>query len=109
MVPDREEEPDEFAATLEGVAHDVLAEVAPQSADDHLVKGIFLAALGRALASRGLKIAQILVVESEIRDGSVVLARARVVLVFFDPTTQRATVPVPAVRDPLVAFAAIGS
>lgn len=49
------------------------------------------------------------VVESEIRDGSVVLARARVVLVFFDPTTQRATVPVPAVRDPLVAFAAIGS
>ncbi|WP_244932009.1 thioesterase family protein [Nocardioides sp. W7] len=49
------------------------------------------------------------VVESEIRDGSVVLARARVVLVFFDPSTQRPTVPEPAVRGPLVAFAATES
>jgi acyl-CoA thioester hydrolase len=44
------------------------------------------------------------VVESEIRDGSVVFARARVVLVFFDRTTQRPAVPEPAIRDPLVAF-----
>lgn len=46
------------------------------------------------------------VVESEIRDGDVVLARARVVLVFFDRRTQRPTEPSPEVRDPLLAFAA---
>lgn len=34
-----------------------------------------------------------LVIESEIADGDRALARARVVLVFFDPTTQRATEP----------------
>ncbi|MEI5672607.1 MULTISPECIES: acyl-CoA thioesterase [unclassified Nocardioides] len=44
------------------------------------------------------------VMESEIRDGDVVLARARVVLVFFDKTTQRAAVPEPALREPLVEF-----
>lgn len=47
------------------------------------------------------------VVESEIRDGDVVLARARVVLVFFDKRTQRPASPSPEVREPLVAFAAI--
>lgn len=46
------------------------------------------------------------VVESEIRDGDVVLARARVVLVFFDPRTQRPAVPDAEIRDPLLAFAA---
>lgn len=35
------------------------------------------------------------VVESEIRDGGTVMARARVVCVFFDPVTQRATEPPP--------------
>ena len=44
------------------------------------------------------------VLESEIRDGDTLLARARVVLVFFDTRTQRATTPEPALRDPLVAF-----
>jgi acyl-CoA thioester hydrolase len=44
------------------------------------------------------------VVESEIRDGDTVLARARAVLVFFDTHTQRATEPEPALREPLVAF-----
>lgn len=46
------------------------------------------------------------VVESEIRDGDVVLARARIVLVFFDGATQRPVEPPASVRDPLVAFAA---
>lgn len=45
------------------------------------------------------------VVESEIRDGAAVLARARVVLVFFDPLTQRPAVPDPAVRESLLALA----
>jgi acyl-CoA thioester hydrolase len=45
------------------------------------------------------------VVESEIRDGEQVLARARVVLVFFDMETQRPVEPGPLLRDPLVAFA----
>jgi acyl-CoA thioester hydrolase len=44
------------------------------------------------------------VVESEIRDGDVVLARARVVLVFFDSRTQRPTAPSDEVRAPLVEF-----
>lgn len=46
-----------------------------------------------------------LVVESEIRDGDVVLARARVVLVFFDKRTQRPAAPSPEVRQPLLEFA----
>ena len=40
-------------------------------------------------------------VESEICDGGTVLSRARVVLVFFDPETQRPTQPPPAYRERL--------
>ena len=42
-------------------------------------------------------------VESEIADGDQVLARARVVLVFFDGATQRATEPPAAYRERLLA------
>ncbi len=45
------------------------------------------------------------VVESEIRDGDDVLARARVVLVFVDETSQRPAAPEPTIRQRLVAFA----
>ncbi|MEQ4500511.1 acyl-CoA thioesterase [Nocardioides kribbensis] len=43
------------------------------------------------------------VVESEIRDGDTVLARARVVLVFFDTATGRSVQPSEEVRAPLLA------
>jgi acyl-CoA thioester hydrolase len=43
--------------------------------------------------------------ESEICDGDVVLSRARVVMVFFDPDTGRATPPPPAYHERLVATA----
>lgn len=43
------------------------------------------------------------VLESEIRDGEILLARARVVIVFFDRETQRPARPLDAYRDPLVA------
>jgi acyl-CoA thioester hydrolase len=45
-------------------------------------------------------------IESEIRDGETVLARARVVTVWFDPGTQRPTEPPSSVREAL--FAAAG-
>ena len=44
-----------------------------------------------------------LVIESEIRDGDHVLSRARVVVVFFDLTSQRSAVPPDAYREPLLA------
>ena len=44
-----------------------------------------------------------MVVETEIADGDAVLARARVVLVFFDQVTGRPRVPDESVRGPLVA------
>ena len=44
-----------------------------------------------------------MVVETEILDGETVLARARVVLVFFDQATGRPRVPEESVRAPLVA------
>lgn len=44
-----------------------------------------------------------MVVESEIVDGDVLLARARVVLVFFDQVTGRSRVPDESVRAPLLA------
>jgi acyl-CoA thioester hydrolase len=43
-----------------------------------------------------------LVIESEICDGDTLLSRARVVLVFFDPVTQRATPPPEAFRERLL-------
>ena len=42
-------------------------------------------------------------IESEICDGDVVLSRARVVMVFFDPATGRPTPPPPAYHERLVA------
>jgi YbgC/YbaW family acyl-CoA thioester hydrolase len=45
-------------------------------------------------------------IESEIRDGETVLARARVVTVWFDPESQRPTEPPASVREAL--FAAAG-
>jgi acyl-CoA thioester hydrolase len=42
-------------------------------------------------------------VESEIRDADRVLARARVVVVFFDLTGSRSTEPDPEVREALLA------
>jgi acyl-CoA thioester hydrolase len=42
-------------------------------------------------------------IESEICDGDVVLSRARVVMVFFDPDSGRATPPPPAYHERLVA------
>jgi len=42
------------------------------------------------------------VVSSEIREGDVVMSRARVVLVFFDPDANRSAVPSAAYRDPLL-------
>ncbi len=44
-----------------------------------------------------------LVIESEICDGDTVLSRARVVLVFFDPVSQRATPPPAVYRERLLA------
>lgn len=44
-----------------------------------------------------------LVIESEICDGDTMLSRARVVLVFFDPRTQRATPPADIYRERLLA------
>jgi acyl-CoA thioester hydrolase len=41
-------------------------------------------------------------IESEIRDGESVLARARVVTVWFDPETQRPTEPPEAIRETLL-------
>ena len=46
-----------------------------------------------------------MVIESEICDGDVVLARARVVMVFFDVTTQRSAPPPPEYRALVTAFA----
>lgn len=43
------------------------------------------------------------VMSSEIREGDTLMARARVVLVFFDPEGDRSTEPPAAYRDPLVA------
>jgi acyl-CoA thioester hydrolase len=43
------------------------------------------------------------VIESEIVDGDTLLARARVVIVFFDSQTQRAAVPPDAYREPMLA------
>ncbi len=45
-----------------------------------------------------------MVVESQVRDGETVLARARVVLVFVDPATGRARPPAPEQREPLEAM-----
>ncbi|WP_121251952.1 thioesterase family protein [Nocardioides ferulae] len=42
-------------------------------------------------------------IESEIRDGDTVYARARVVVVFFDQDTQRAAPPAEVYREPLLA------
>lgn len=48
------------------------------------------------------------VFESEICDGDVVLSRARVTIVFFDPETQQAAVPPEVYREPLLAALAAG-
>ena len=45
-------------------------------------------------------------IESEICDGDTVLSRARVAMVFFDPTTARATPPPEAYRERLLEVAA---
>lgn len=45
-------------------------------------------------------------VESEIRDGEAVLSRAKVVMVFFDPVTQRSTAPPESLLKRLREFAA---
>ena len=44
-----------------------------------------------------------MVIESEIRDGETLLSRARVVMVFWDPDTRRASPPPAAYRERLVA------
>ena len=44
-------------------------------------------------------------VESEFRDGEAVLARAKVVVVFFDLASSRSTEPDPQVRDVLLEHA----
>ncbi|GAB2881917.1 acyl-CoA thioesterase [Nocardioides pacificus] len=45
-----------------------------------------------------------MVIESEILDGETVAARARVVVVFFDPATERPTMPPESVRDVVTAL-----
>lgn len=66
MVP-KHEEPDEFVAALQGVAGDVLRDTRGEEvAQDPAAVRAVVESLGRALRSRGLKIAHLNVVPGDV-------------------------------------------